>query len=327
MHISFLLSTTCIYASNAIRSCSTTRKRQKIGDEDISTNPSRRVWRGNSRDGPFDTGYRQPNDTNQFCRSESYYASQGGDYYARDGNYESVRRYDNDYLAASSTAAYGEWGPVRSSSGWYDERGYASPGWNGSAQPYGDYYGGAGAGASRQYSDESYAYPPFYRSSSVERLDPTSARERPAVASSGDFYRGEEYYGGGRYPDSYSNGFRNAYQDSAQEMSAGGARSGGFRAGRFGGLSSPFRGGSSVNGGGSNSTSRYANTFKARQYSFGAKKATGKLAAGEKVAGGGSAQQAAKAGATKEEAKEPEKPKVITGAVYANNLIILLYFW
>jgi hypothetical protein len=259
--------------------CSSARKRQKVDGVDGNTSASRRLWRGNSRE------------ANSVGRSESYYGHHGPDYYPREGGYDVNRHYGKQY-PGDSAAGYGEWGPMQSSAGWYDDyqgdKGYSGPAWGGETQSgYRDYYPDAETAMSRQYSDGgTYSYPSLYRSSSVDR--------KHSVPSSSGYFRNEEYYGD-RYSGGFG-GFRGAYSNTAQEGGVG--VRGGYQSGRFGVLST-----------GTNATSRYATTFKARQYSFGAKKATSRASVGPR---GGAA---AGAGPQKVQAVkvEPEKPRIITG--------------
>jgi hypothetical protein len=233
-----------------------------------------------------------------FARGDSY-GSHGGAY-----GYEQGAGYDGDRRHGGGAQEYPDWRASRSSSGWYE--GYSDNAAYGSS--YGAYSNhasdpyAAAAPLSRAYSaSDGYGYEGFYRSNSVER-------ERAAPSSSS--YYNNEY--AGRYSYSYDS-HRSAYADTAAYDADGAAARGSYRSARFG-LSSPFRGGASI-GAGTKSTAgggRYANTFQARQYSFGAKKnnASGRIVASKTGNGTGDAKDAGK---KVEEKKEEEKPRVITG--------------
>lgn len=239
-----------------------------------------------------------------YNRSQSHGAD--GNAYSRRGGsiYDGERAY-------GSSQGYHDWDAQRNSSGWYGdyERGYHSPGWGGANQSYGEYSmqesgnyyrSNSSTHISRAHSDGYGGYGGFYRSNSAER----GVRDRGVPSSSG-YYHADGYHDSYAYPyDSYRSGY-GSHAPVAAEAEARGT----FRTSRFG-FTSPFRGGGAVAVNGVKSN-RYANTFKAKQYSFGARKVNKTPVGAE--GGNGQSGKVGKNGDQVTEVKEPEKPKVISG--------------
>ena len=266
-------------------SSSSARKRQKVGEVDPGY--SRKGLHGSS---------------SGLTRRDSYGSNGMGGYgYQRDVSYEGDRRYDGAQSYAQN--------------GWYD--GYSQDDQYGAAwadserayEGYGDddmYHNNAESAHTRSYLGvERYSYDGYYNANDTE-------------IAMGDYSRTNEYadrfaYSYSGYHDSYNDGVGGNYNGTDRESMGTGQF--GVRSNRFG-LSSPFRGGSAGTASNASASAggRYANTFKARQYSFGTRKVTRST---ENVSSS-SKTSVVKTGTEgssdkKEKQKEPEKPRVITG--------------
>lgn len=287
---------------------------------------TKKAWRGDSgRDYASTAGYQDQ--AYETYTRKGY----GNDAYGSDQKYPIQRdgsdRYYNRDNYASNTQSDATWKP-REASPWYDEYGnsanYNSAGWNNSnstggryrggeypADPY--YAGGEGGFGRTNTRQDGYDYPAggLYRSSSLERSD--------VLPSSNAYYRGGDGYATQRYNYDYS-----GRQDRIDERaySAEGttpsqtnryttARGGG----KFG-FANTFHANNATNFG-TGGNGKYANSFKARQYSFGAKKAARTVGVAKNNSSSSSAGSSDEA---QVEQKEPEKPKVITG-----KLLMLFY--
>lgn len=294
-----------------------------------NANSAKKDWHGVSRNTTGDSTYGGKGANPAFARRDSYnkdeHTGSSGFSYPTDHAYDRSDRnrssYGRDYPNYAGENA--GWKQQRASS-WYDD--YPSAGtaygastsWNADSR-YRDYpthdtdpYASSSSAYYRSSSGkgDGYGYDGYYRSSSAERGDAYQG-DRSAVvpSSSSHAYYGADGYSAARY-DYPQDGYGTRYDSQAYgaDTTGGAGRFG--KGGRFG-FSSAYRTDNAANS--TAAGGRYANTFKARQYSFGNKKVN---KARQTTAGSPNKRRGAanKDGEeAQQEQKEPEKPKIIDG--------------